>query len=343
MHALLALHANTRSKLLLPLTCIVLVVLQPVIVVAAPAPQSNSGAPLPQVEGQTSWGLGIVVPEGSNLLGGEKVNWTEISNVTAVLRIPDLTNVSAATYAVVSLMTQDGLVLQTAFGDLPGEGSWLVYAMFIANPGQVPQHYTWATNASQPAAGPGDVVSISLYHSLQGTWSFRASNLNTSISIQKSFGANTTAPLRSGDQEVLALESYASDSAMFHNMGNMTMLSLLLNEKKVESGWYLFADWDIIHNPLFVVGGAEPLSFVDLSFLGGGTAVWYYSGNWAEGGGVIGINVTLVAIVILLGATLLTIFLAIKFTNRHDPTPKGELGVERHSIQGRTVLGSVKN
>jgi len=320
MHALASSHNNRPPDLLLPVALIVLLILQPAVTIAANASQTVSREEVPQVEGQTSWGLGIVVPEGSSLLGGGKVNWTEISNVTTVLRIPDLTNVSAATYAVVSLMTQDGVVLQAAFGDLPGESTWLVYAMFIANPSLVPQHYTWAANASRPAAGPGDVVSISLYHSLEGTWSFKVSNLNKSLSIQKSFGANTTAPPRHGDQEVLALESYASSSTMFQNMGNMTMLSLLLNDKKVESGWYLFTDWDMIHNPLFVVGGAAPLPFVDFSFLGGGMAVWYYSGNWQGGGGEIGINPTLAEIVILLAAALLTIFMVMKFINRHELT-----------------------
>lgn len=261
---------------------------------------------------QTSWGLGLVLPEGSALSGGGTVNWTSVTNVTAVVQLPDLTNVTAATYAVLSVMTRGGAVLQTAFGVYPGERSWLVYSMFITNIGQVPQRYTWAANASEPDAHPGDIVAISIYLPPGTSWSFRASNLNTSMSVWSTFGANTSDPPKVGDQEVFALESYANSSAILQSMGNMTLLSLSINGQHVVSGWYLFSGWDMVHNPLFVVGGGPTVPLVYVATLPNGSVVWYYSGNWQDLDFGDAEAPTLVAASILLGAVVATVLLSFR-------------------------------
>jgi len=282
----------------------------------AQAPSTGARDSTQRVYVQESWGFGIVVPDGSALSGGGNVDWGSVTNVTAVIQIPDITNVSAPTYAVMSLMTQDGAVLQTAFGIYPDNVSWLVYSMFIENINQIPQHYTWVINSSAPAAEPGDMVTISIYQSPQRAWSFKAANLNTSLSIQRVFGANSSKPPKLGDQEVFALESYASDSQTFQNMGNMTLHSLFVDGRRVTSGWYPFSDWDMLHNPLFVVGGAAPPFFMGISALNNGKAIWYYAGTWNGSGEAGEIGPLLVAMVILTGAALTGVLLAFRFIRR---------------------------
>lgn len=262
---------------------------------------------------QSSWGLGVVVPEGSSLFGGGTLNWAKVTNVTAVIQIPDITNASAPVYAVLSLMTQDGTVLQTAYGIFPRNSTWLVYSMFIKNINQVPQHYIWVLNSSIPRAQPGDLVTISIYQSTEHVWSLLASNMNTTLSIQRTFGGNITEAPKSGDQEVFALESYASDSTTFRNMGNMTLISLLVDGERVESGWYLYAAWDLTHNPLFVVGGATPSSFVGASITKNGKVVWYYAGNWMDNGAANAAGPILVAMLILAGAAMGGFILSLRY------------------------------
>lgn len=307
--------AGRLVKYLLTLLCIALML--PWGVATGVQTLSHGGQDaLQQGYAQNSWGLGVVVPDGSTLSGGGTLDWAAVTNVTVVVQIPRITNVSAPIYAVVSLMTQDGVVLQTAFGIYPGNESWLMYSMFIEDVNQIPQHYTWTVNSSEPTAGPGDVVTISIYRSLERVWSFRACNLNTSLSAQGAFGTETTELPKRGDQEAFALESYASDSPTFRNMGNMTLSSLFVNGKRVASGWYIFADWDMLHNPLFVVGGAAPPAFIDVSVSNGGRAVWYYSENWNGNGQVDETGPLLVAMAILVGAALCGALLSMRYVRK---------------------------
>ncbi len=315
MHAEGISPTSRLAKHLLTLLCIALM-LPSGVATAVQTPSHGGQDALQQGYTQNSWGLGVVVPDGSTLSGGGTVNWAAVTNVTAVVQIPDIPNASAPIYAVVSLMTQDGVVLQTAFGIYPGNDSWLVYSMFIKNINQIPQHYTWTVNSSKPAAEPGDVVTISVYQSPEHVWSFRACNLNTSLSIRGAFGADTTELPKRGDQEAFALESYASDSSTFQKIGNMTLSSLLVDGKRVASGWYLFADWDMLHNPLFVVGGAAPPAFIDVSVSNSGRAVWYYSGNWNGNGQVDETGPILVAMAILVGAALCGALLSMRYIRK---------------------------
>jgi len=264
---------------------------------------------------EESWGLGVVVPDGSRLSGGSTVDWSMVTNVTTVIQIPDITNASAPVYAVMSLMTQNGAVLQTAFGVYPGQSSWLVYSMFIGNINEIPQHYTWVINSSEPEAEPGDLVTLSIYQSPMHVWSFTASNANSSRSVRDAFAANITQPLKRGDQEAFALESYASDSSTFKDMGNMTLQSLLVNGDRVTTGWYLFSDWDMLHNPLFVVGGGTPPLVVDYALLMDGRVIWYYAGSWSSGQLTVA-GFLEVEMVILTGAALCGVLLSLKYIRR---------------------------
>lgn len=231
-------------------------------------------------------------------------------------------------------MTQDGTVLQAAFGIYPGNASWLVFAMFIRNINEIPQHYVWVTNSSGPAAKAGDLVVISIYQA-EEVWGFGVANLNDSLTSKESFGAATTETPRQGDQEIFALESYSSDTSTFQNMGNMTLESLYINEKRLVSGWYLYSEWDPLHNPLFVVGGAPLLSLLDASFLGNGRVVWFYSEPWTDIGQISETIPTAVAVFILLGAALTAVFLSMRYIKRTPVRKVESSNPLRQDIQNR--------
>ncbi|MDA4124534.1 MAG: hypothetical protein OK438_03680 [Thaumarchaeota archaeon] len=240
---------------------------------------------MPKSEGNqysgASWGVGVVVPDGAGLSGGAAVSWASTRNLTAVVQIPSLVNVTAVTYAIVSLMTQDGFVLQAAVGVYPGNSTWLAYSMFIAEVKANPQTYHWVLNSSLPRMYPGDKVAISIFLSQTEGWSFMVRNLDRGSMVQQDFGAGAVQAVRSGDQEVFALESYARDAATFEKMGNLTLVSVMLDGRDLVGGWYSYGDWDARHNPLVVVGGATPPQFI--AFTKGQNALgsWTYRGGWS--------------------------------------------------------------
>ncbi|MDV3277065.1 MAG: hypothetical protein LYZ69_01190 [Nitrososphaerales archaeon] len=229
----------------------------------------------------TPWGLGVVVPDGAGLSGGDALSWSAATNVTVVVRIPDIVNATQIMYAILSLMTRDGSVLQVAAGIYPGNRSWLVYSMFIADVGTYPQRYQWVLNSSEPRMSPGDSVAIAIILTQTDGWMFIVRDLSTGSSVERSFGANAAHSLKVGDQEVFALESYSRDASTFEKMGNLTLVSILVDGMRVSNGWYPYADWDVRHNPLFVVGGATPPQFIAFSRGGNVTAVWYYVEGWS--------------------------------------------------------------
>jgi len=248
-----------------------------------------AGLPLGTAQGSTassgqaysrpSWALGVVLPEGAKLEGGGDLSWEGVRNITALVALPFVENPSDAVYATLNLMTADGVVLQVASGIYPGNSTWLVYATYIADVTQVPQQYTWVLNSSAPRAVPGDSEVISIFLSQDGGWAFRVADGRENSSVQSSYGLSSNRPPRAGDQEVFALESYAWDTATFDAMGSMTLSSIFVNGQRVDGGIYPYADWDMVHSPLFVVGGATPPQFVSLE-VNGSTATWSYSGQW---------------------------------------------------------------
>ena len=247
---------------------------------------STTGGSLPsQGYPTTSWAVGIVVPEGAPLQDGERVRWEGISNVTAMLTLPNITEPDGIVYAVLSLMTSDGNVLQGAVGIRPGESDWSAYAWAISGASTARPSYQWVLNASEPEMAPRSNVTISIY-STPGSWRLRVSDATTGDTVEQSFPRGTDASLSPGDQEVFALESYSRSSVTFRGMGNLTLGCLSLDGENVTGGVYAYSQWDPDHNPLFVVGssGADPPSFISIGQGERGAFLWSYTTAWGTRG-----------------------------------------------------------
>ena len=230
-----------------------------------------------------SWGLGVVVPQGSKLSSGGSLSWAQVRNVTVLVEVPAIVSPTETVYATMSVMTNGGVVLQTALGIYPGNTSWLVYSMFIADVGAYPQNYQWVVNSSGPPSLPHDWVALSIFESASSDWGFSVTNLRTGSFVNMSFESSVSGPLKVGDQEVFALESYSWEASDFQNMTDMNLKSIMVDGETVLGGWYFYADWDPTHNPLFVVGGAPPPDFIAMESSPNETAVWQYSGEWFGG------------------------------------------------------------
>ena len=254
----------------------------------------------------SSWAIGVVVPEGGHTLGGGGVRWEDVTNVTASLALPDIESPDRTVYAILSVMTSDGSVLQAAAGALPNMTGWLVFGWLVQGADSGAPSYQWVLNASDPEMSPTSNVSISIFLT-SGLWNLRVTDTGTGSSVQKPFPAGPASALKAGDQEVFALESYSRTLATFRDMGNMTLYSVLLDGEKVTSGCYLYSDWDMIHNPLFVVGssGSAPPSFV---FAGEGAKssfFWDYAGVWSAQNDTFAGLVEVLAVVAVAGAVTL--------------------------------------
>jgi len=254
----------------------------------------------------SSWAIGVVVPEGAGLLGGGGVQWGGVANVTASLVLPGIASPDRVVYAILSVMTSDGSVLQAAAGALPNRTGWLGFAWLVQGADSGAPTYTWVLNASEPAMDPEANVSLSIFRA-SGMWRLSITDLDTGSKAARSFPAGPASTLRGGDQEAFALESYSRTLGTFSSMGNLTLNSLWLDGKRVVSGCYLYADWDMVHNPLFVVGssGSSPPSFVNAKGDPSGSYFWSYSGVWgAQVDPVAGVDQVLVAVT-LAGAVAL--------------------------------------
>lgn len=229
----------------------------------------------------TSWAVGLVVPEGASLQGGGKVRWEAVNNLTAALTLPNVTLPDEMVYAVLSVMTSNGSVLQAAAGVSPNDSSWSSYAWLIPSAVSVPPSYKWILNASGPTMAPGANVSISIYQALGG-WSLRIFDDETGAAVTQQFPSGVGPSVRVGDQEVFAFESYSRSRSTFQNMGNLTLTGMFLDGSKVTGGVYAYSNWDPARNPLFVVGsaGASPPSFVSFGQARDGSFVWGYATVW---------------------------------------------------------------
>jgi hypothetical protein len=279
--------------------------------------------PSSQNYSQPSWGLGVVLPQGAKLAGGGDLSWEAVRNLTVSVTLPMIEDPSQSVFAVMSIMTVDGTVLQVASGIYPGNSTWLVYSMYIADVTRVPQHYTWVVNSSAPRAAPGDSEVISIYLSQSEGWAFRVADPRENSSVQLSFGLSSNQPAKAGDQEFFALESYSWDSATFEQMGSMTLGPIFVDGQRVNNGLYTFAGWDIVHSPLFSVGGATPPQFVSLG-LNGSTATWSYGGTW-QGDIQPGFDLPIaIACVLVLAAALAAVFASIMYvTTRSGHKKRG--------------------
>jgi len=231
-----------------------------------------------QIQGQYpsgSWGLGVVLPEGSRFTNGEKLSWANTTSVSLTATLPNIAFTDYPILAVESLMVADGSVIQVAVGLYPNNTSWLGYGWHIRNVQATPQIYDWVLNSSQPEMAPSATIGLSIYMS-QGMWRYRVDDLTTHKSTEGSYAHDLPRVLKVGDQEVFALESYSTNSVVFAKMGNLTLNSLRVNGVQITTGWYEYGSWDTRHNPLFVVGGLNPPPYLSMSEVDGSVLVWSY-------------------------------------------------------------------
>jgi hypothetical protein len=255
----------------------------------------------------TSWAIGVVVPEGAGLQGGGSVKWESITNVTAQVTLPNITLPDGVIYAVLSVMTDDGVVLQAAAGISPNSSSWLAYSWSVANSNSGEFTYNWVLNGSEPTMPPDGNVSMSIFQAAR-IWEFRVSDSDTNSSVVERFPSGISPSLKVGDQEVFALESYSRAGTTFQSMGNLTLHSLLLNGQKVVSRVYTYSQWDPDHNPVFVVGssGTSPPSFMYIGQTAGGSFFWDYVGIWkVTGDPLVALIEILVLVMLIVALSLL--------------------------------------
>jgi len=254
----------------------------------------------------SSWAIGVVVPEGAQVLGGGSVRWEDVTNVTASVALPNIESPDGIVYAILSVMTSDGSVLQAAAGAMPNRTVWLSFAWSVRGAGSLTPSYQWVLNASEPEMNPMTNVSISIFR-MSGLWAFRLTDAGTGSSVEKSFPSGPGPVLRAGDQEVFALESYSRTLATFRGMGNLTLYSILLDGNKVTGGCYLYGGWDPVHNPLFVVGGSgsSPPSFVYAAEGPVGSFFWDYEGVWGVQESPVGGLAEILVVVSVAGALTL--------------------------------------
>ena len=254
----------------------------------------------------SSWAIGVVVPEGTQMVGGGSVSWGGTTNVTVSLALPDIDSPDGIVYAILSVMTSDGSVLQAAAGALPNGTGWLGFAWSVQGASSLKPSYQWVLNASGPEMSPLSNVSISIFRT-SGLWDFRVSDADTGSSVEKAFPSGPAPALRVGDQEVFALESYSRTSATFRDMGNLTLYSILLDGNKVTGGCYLYSGWDPVHNPLFVVGssGSSPPTFINAGEGPAGSFFWDFAGVWGVQDGTFASLAEIVVVVGVAGALTL--------------------------------------
>ncbi len=271
----------------------------------------------------TSWGLGVVVPEGAQLQDKGVVRWEGVTNVTVALTLPNITMPDGIVYAVLSLMTGNGGVLQAAAGIYPGQEVWLSYSWSISSVETVPLTYHWVLNGSGPQMAPGAPVSMSIFRA-NGTWNLRVFDEDTRSSAATSFPSDAASSLRSGDQQVFALESYSRTASTFQNMGNLTLQSVLINGERVVGGVYTYGGWDPSHNPVFVVGssGASPPVFISINRENDESFSWGYAAVWNNGGNPF---VAMAPTVLALSAGVCAVVGAVLWLTR-NPKPRDRLG-----------------
>jgi hypothetical protein len=270
----------------------------------------------------TSWALGTVVPEGSKLQGGGRLSWETVTNVTALVTLPNITSPARVVYAVLSVMAADGSIMQAAAGVSPNRSSWVAFSWFISGIQRIPVEYLWVLNSSEPQMRSGDNVSISIFRA-PDVWSLKLVDESTGGSIGRSFPQGIASSLRSGDQEVFALESYSRAVATFQHMGNLTLMSVLVDGQRVTGGFYSYGSWDPSHEPVFVVGssGSSPPVFITLQQHSDGSLVWGYTDSWrGDGGDYVGVVGVIIMVVLTAGS--LGVVVAVRRLTRNTGRPR---------------------
>ncbi|MDG6927665.1 MAG: hypothetical protein JRN26_01635 [Nitrososphaerota archaeon] len=217
-----------------------------------------------------SWATGIIVPQGAGLRGGN-VNWSMVNNITSLFRVPNISVTDRPIYIIMSAMTSNGSVIQVAVGLYNNSNYWKGYAMYILNPGEVPQNYVQVSLEKNLRILAGNMVSMALY-SKNGSWCFSIRDLSTDGSVEGRFNASLSSGLSQGGQYVFALESYSYSYQVFDSMGNLALYAIFISGEPVINGWYIYSGWTSF--PLFLVGGSSPPSFMSIRQTTNGTFIW---------------------------------------------------------------------
>lgn len=266
-----------------------------------------------------SWAIGVVVPQTASFSSGGSVSWGSISNVTVALQLPDIHQTDGTIYAILSVMTDGGSILQVAAGLMANTTTWGTISMWIRNPASYPQNYMTVQESPTPGIGPGSNVSLSIYAS-GGSWHFDERELGTNQTVHSVLNENISTTLKGGDQEVFALESYSSTGSVFANMGNLTLYSILLNGRQVTAGLYFYGGgWNPSHTPLFIVGGGTPPDFLAAQDCDDNVACWSYRVEWTGVGGAQFTQDVTYLVIAIVAAAIIVVGLAAIHEQRHRP------------------------
>lgn len=271
-----------------------------------------------------SWGLGVVVPQSAEFENGSHLSWNTTKNVTVSVRLPDIRYTDNTIYAILSVMAKDESVLQIAAGIYPNQNNWFAYAFIIRDVRAYPQSYTWVLNSSRPEMNAGAQITLSIYL-FSDRWSYAIEDINTHERITGEYSSSVTPSMRNGDQEVFALESYSSSRNVFERMGNLSLSSILVDGQRVIKDWYYYGDWDGVHNPLFVIGGLSPPSFISVAKVDN-TIEWSFT-EWKgteqpNPYNPFAMTMTLIVIAVVIVITIAAVVFEVKSTRAEHKKPK---------------------
>ncbi len=228
-----------------------------------------------------SWGLGLTIPNGSSLEDETTVEWSKHSNITVVLTLPNISYTDKTIYLIASIMTRGETIIQTAIGIQPNSTYWKSYFMYVTDIYQHNRTYVPVLLDSIPYFFPGQRASISIFFKQdednKGCWSSSIINLSTGENITVDILNDGSSTFMDGEQEVIALESYTSNEEVFKHMDEAVLHSILVDGKRLVSGWYVDDGQVFDKRPLFEVGGGQVPFFISITSKDNGTIAWRYS------------------------------------------------------------------
>ncbi len=228
-----------------------------------------------------SWAVGVVVHDGFMLSNGQKVLWKDVYNISVMLKLPLINRTDKTVMCVESLMVGNGSIIQASVSLYPNSSYWTVCGMYISNPESYPQEYVLEQHFGNIEAG--SLISLSFIKTDKG-WAYSVIDYNNS-KIFKAFLPVKGQPV-DGVQYVMAFESYSYNSSVFKNMGKAVFYGIFANGFRIIKGADVYTTWSESLTPLFIVGGQNPPSFVEIYTENGSYIVTYLSSwtGYREGG-----------------------------------------------------------
>ncbi len=83
-----------------------------------------------------------------------------------------------------------------------------------------------------------------------------------------------------GPQYIIAFESYSYNSSVFENMGKIIFYGIFANGQIILKGPEAYTSWSESITPLFLVGGQNPPSFIQM-YSQNGSYIITYGKNWS--------------------------------------------------------------